>query len=60
MRLYVVTTGVLFGIVTLAHVWRMIEEGRSVAANPWYLVITILTAVLAVWAWRVARGRAQP
>jgi hypothetical protein len=51
---------VLFGIVTLAHVWRMIEEGRSVAANPWYLVITILTAVLAVWAWRVARGRAQP
>ena len=27
MRAYVATTGVMFGLVTLAHVWRAIEEG---------------------------------
>jgi hypothetical protein len=59
VKAYVVTSGMLFGIVTVAHVWRMIEEGRSVASSPWYLAITILTAALAAWAWRVARGGAR-
>ena len=31
MRAYVMTTGVLFGLITLAHVWRVIEEGRGLA-----------------------------
>jgi hypothetical protein len=29
MRTYVMTTGVLFGLVTLAHVWRVLVEGLS-------------------------------
>lgn len=54
MKAYVLTTGVLFALVTVAHVLRMFEEGRG-AMNPWYVAITLVTAGLAVWAWRVAR-----
>jgi hypothetical protein len=55
MRAYVITTGVIFALLTLVHLWRVIEEGAHVARDPWYAVITILAAALAVWAWRVSR-----
>ncbi len=29
MKAYVVTTGTIFGLLTLAHLWRMVEEGRT-------------------------------
>ncbi|MET0212841.1 MAG: hypothetical protein ABW292_07560 [Vicinamibacterales bacterium] len=54
MRAYVLTTGVIFGIVTLAHVWRMIEE-KPMATEPWYILITVATGALCLWAWRVLR-----
>ena len=54
MRAYVLTTGVIFGIVTLAHVWRMIEE-RQMATEPWYILITVATGALCLWAWLVVR-----
>lgn len=56
---YVLTTGVLFGVLTLAHVWRMVEE-RQMATEPWYLVITAATAVLSIWAWRLVRRTERP
>jgi hypothetical protein len=55
MKTYVVTTGVLFGLLTLAHLWRMIQEGHGLAMDPWYIGITVATAALSVWAWRVLR-----
>jgi len=54
MRAYILTTGVIFGIVTLAHVWRMIEE-KPMATEPWYILITVATGALCLWAWRVLR-----
>ena len=54
MRAYVLTTGILFGIVTLAHVWRMIEE-RPMATAPWYVLVTVGTGALCFWAWRLIR-----
>jgi hypothetical protein len=54
MKTYVITTGAIFGLLTLAHLWRMTVE-RHLASDPWYLVITVGTAVLCFWAWRVAR-----
>jgi hypothetical protein len=56
MKSYVIVTGVLFGLVTLAHVWRMVEEPR-LATDPWFLSITAITAALGLIAWRVARRR---
>lgn len=54
MKAYVIATGVLFGLLTLAHVWRMFEEPH-VASDPWFLLVTIAIAALGVVAWRVAR-----
>jgi uncharacterized membrane protein len=55
MRAYVITTGAIFGLLTLAHVWRMIAERPNLATDPWYLLITLATAALGLWAWRVIR-----
>ena len=55
MRAYVITTGVLFGLITLAHVWRVIEEGRGLASDPWFILRTVAAAALCLWAWRLLR-----
>ena len=47
------TTGLIFGLVTVAHVWRMADEAPSLIRDPWYLLLTILSGTLAVWAWRL-------
>lgn len=58
MKLYVTTTGVVFGLLALAHVWRMLAESPALARDPWYLLITAAAAALAVWAWRLVRQAA--
>ena len=52
MKAYIVATGVLFGLITVAHVWRMFEE-RQLAREPWYVLITVAAAILTVWAGRL-------
>jgi len=53
MKAYVMTTGALFGLLTLAHLLRMIEEGRSLATDPFFLLITVTAGALCLWAWRL-------
>ena len=52
---YVITTGVIFGLITLAHIWRIAAE-RPVAADPWFLSLTGIAAGLAFWAFALLRG----
>jgi hypothetical protein len=47
------TTGAVFGLLTLAHIWRVIEEGPHLAAQPWYVLITVAAAALCLWALRL-------
>ena len=58
MKSYVITTGVIFVLITVAHVLRMLEETR-LATDPSFLALTIATAVLSGWALRVLL-RARP
>jgi hypothetical protein len=53
------TTGSIFALLTVAHIWRFIEEGRQLATNPWWILITLAAATLAVWAWRLLRVAAR-
>ncbi len=53
MKAYVMTTGVVFGLLTLAHIWRGIEEGPYLATEPWFILITVAAAALCVWALRL-------
>jgi hypothetical protein len=59
MKTYVVTTGALFGLLTLAHLLRILQEGRHLATDPFYLLITIAMAALSLWAWRLLRLAAR-
>jgi hypothetical protein len=55
MKTYVITTGALFGLLTLAHIWRMIEENRELATDPSFLLITAIAAALSLWAFRLVK-----
>ncbi len=55
MKTYVMTTGTVFGLLTLAHVWRAFSEGPHLATDPSFVLITVAAATLCVWAWRVLR-----
>jgi hypothetical protein len=55
MKAYVITTGVVFGLLTVAHILRMFTEDRAMATDPIYLAITAATAALCGWAFYVLR-----
>lgn len=55
MKAYVVTTGVVFGLLAIAHLCRIAAEGLHLLNNPWWVGITVGAAALSLWAWRVFR-----
>lgn len=57
MRSYVMTTGVLFALLVLVHLWRVFAEGTR-TLDPFFIGITILAAVIAGWAFRLVRASA--
>jgi hypothetical protein len=60
MKAYVMTTGAVFGLITLAHVLRIIAEGPHLATDPWYVLLTVAAAALGLWAWRLLRLTTRP
>jgi hypothetical protein len=50
VKTYVITTGTVFGLLTLAHIWRAIDEGPHLATDPWFILITVAAAALCLWA----------
>lgn len=61
MKAYVTTTGTIFGVIVIAHVWRILEEGAHLARDPAYLALTAVAVGLSVWACRLLVGlRAGP
>jgi hypothetical protein len=55
MKAYVMTTGAVFGLLTLAHLLRIIDEGPHLATDPWWVLITVAAGALCLWAWRLLR-----
>jgi hypothetical protein len=53
MKAYVVTTGIVFSLITVAHIWRGIEGGPRLAAQPWFILLTVFVAALCVWSIRL-------
>lgn len=50
MRAYIIITGIVFGLLVVAHIWRAIAEGPQILHQPWFDVITLAAAALFVWA----------
>lgn len=59
MKAYVITTGLVFALLTLAHLWRIIVEGLRMATDPWFALTTLIPAALCVWAVRLLRSGTQ-
>jgi hypothetical protein len=51
VRAYLATTGVLFAVLAVLHVWRLVVEWPGIRAEFWIIAGgSILSAVLALWA----------
>ena len=56
MKRYVVTCGVIFALITVAHLWRIALESRALARDPFFVAVTVFAAVMSVWALMAVRG----
>ena len=54
MRTYVLVTGIIFGLIVVAHVWRAAAEGHLHAE---VIALTMLAAALCGWAVALLRRR---
>ena len=53
MKAYVMTTGAVFGLLTLAHIWRVIAEEPHLATEPWYVLVAVAAdSLLPLGFWR--------
>lgn len=59
MKAYLMTSGTLFGLITLAHLLRIVMESRHLAADPWFLLTTVAAGGLCLWAWRLLKSLAR-
>ena len=50
MRTYIMTSGLLFVLLVVVHVFRLIAEGFGPLVNPVFLASTAASAAMAVWA----------
>lgn len=55
MKTYVITTGVVFTLLTLTHLLRIVVEWPQAAREPLFLLITLAAGALSFWAWRVLK-----
>lgn len=47
LKAYLITSGLIFALITGLHIWRMIAEGH---ADPLMILLTLLPAALCIWA----------
>jgi hypothetical protein len=52
MKPFLIAAGTVFGLVVIAHIARIAGE-PEMARDPWFWLLTILSAALSGWAWRL-------
>jgi len=60
MKAYLLTTGTVFGLITVSHIWRVVVESTGLVRDPWFVALTVLAAGLCAWAFRLLRLAARP
>lgn len=50
MKAFLVASGIIFGLIVIAHIARMTVE-THLARDPWFLLLTLVAAGLSGWAW---------
>jgi hypothetical protein len=54
MKAYLITTGAIFGLLTIMHVWRIFSEA-GFHRDLWFIAITMLSAGFCLWAFQLLR-----
>ena len=59
MKAYLITTGVLFGLLAGLHVWRVVDEWPHVSFSAGFVllmgVLIVLPAALSAWAFSLLK-----
>jgi hypothetical protein len=53
MKTFLVTAGIVFGLIVIAHVARILVEPQM-ASDPSFWAITVVAGALSLWAWWLA------
>jgi hypothetical protein len=53
MKAYILTSGIIFALLAVAHVLRVMAEGTHLMAEPFFILATVAAIGMSVWAWRV-------
>jgi hypothetical protein len=60
MKAYLVTTGIVFGLFAVGHVFELTSGLRSSASDSGFILgvsaIIVVSGALSVWAFRLLRG----
>jgi hypothetical protein len=56
MKAYIITTGIVFGLIVLAHIARVTAEGLGLLKDPFFILSSLAAVALSLWAWRVLRS----
>ena len=63
MKSYLITTGTLFALVAVAHLFRTIAEWPRLTTDPGFILegpgLGVLAAAIGFWAWRLLRVPAR-
>jgi hypothetical protein len=49
MKAYLITTVLVFGLLTGAHIWRGVSDEPNLLVEPWFIVMTVVAGTLCVW-----------
>jgi hypothetical protein len=55
MKAYLITTGMVFGLITPAHLVGVFADGPHLATDPVFILLTLAAAALTIWAWWLLR-----
>ena len=63
MKAYLITTGLIFGLIAVLHLLRDITERARLATDTGHYLfeaaLGLVAAVFAVWAWRLLRAQGR-
>ena len=59
MKAFLITAGVVFALIVIAHIVRFVVEPER-ARDPFFWLLTLLAAGLSAWAWRLAWVSSKP
>jgi hypothetical protein len=50
MRAFTAIAGILFGLLFVVHIARLVAEGAGPLHNPLFILVSIVSLVLSIWA----------